>query len=221
MQHGQVKLLSDRLLHHCNYVARLLGVVHISHIETLLAVVAHVVTELTLEVLIEVVQEYFPPTKVGFLAKLEDLIECMEVFIFPGFGVLRVRDDEVLQTLPILVGVVQDAMGLIPIPPCATTLLGIVLQTLWDGGMDDKANIFLVDAQAKGYGCDDDVHLIPHPSDLHLLSVFVLHLGMIEVAFDVILTQLSAHLFTLLARETVYDATLLHEVLLEEHKDVF
>lgn len=48
--------------------------------------------------------------------------------------------------------------------------------------MEDKANVFLVDAEAEGNGGYDDLYFVAHPSDLYLLPIAVGHARVIEVA---------------------------------------
>ena len=64
--------------------------------------------------------------------------------------------------------------------------------------MDHESHIFLVDTKTKGYGCNDDVDLISHPSHLDLLPILITHLGMIEIAFDIITAKLPAQLLAFL-----------------------
>jgi hypothetical protein len=64
--------------------------------------------------------------------------------------------------------------------------------------VDYKADIPLVNAQAESNGRNYDFHLVSHPPNLHLLSVLVAHLGMIEVAVNIIFIQFSTELFALL-----------------------
>jgi hypothetical protein len=102
----------------------------------------------------------------------------------------------------------------------STAFLSIVLQTLRQSSMDDKSNVFLIDAKTKCYGRYNNMHFVAHPSNLHLFSIFVTHLSMIVVASNVALTQFIAELFTLLTREAVDNTTLVHKLFFYGHQDI-
>jgi len=97
-------------------------------------------------------------------------------------------------------------MGLLAVSARSPTLLGVVLEALRYRGMQDKANVFLVDAEAEGNGGYDDLYFVAHPPDLYLLPIAVGHARVIEVAGQAMKAELATELLALLAREAVDDS---------------
>ena len=87
--------------------------------------------------------------------------------------------------------VVQDAFGHLLVAPGSTTLLCIPLKALRERIVDNKSDISFVNTHTKGDCRNNYVDLIPHPPILDILTCFVTHTAMVEVALDFILREVT------------------------------
>lgn len=119
--------------------------------------------------------------EVRLLAVLEYGVESVQVLLLALSSASTLANEEIIE-LSVAVGEVQDALCLLLVATCASTLLHVALETLGHGVVDDEAYIALVDAHAEGNCSDDHLNLIIHPIALDFLSASVGQLSVIEVA---------------------------------------
>ena len=86
--------------------------------------------------------------------------------------------------------------------------------------MDDEPDVSLVDAHAERDGGDDDLYLVAHPLVLDLLPLLIGYLRVVVVALDQVVDfEYLRQFLALLPRQTVYDARLVVEPVLQlEHQ---
>ena len=108
----------------------------------------------------------------------------MQVLVLPPHRVVCVRDNEVLQTLPVSVGVVQNAVCKATVSASSANFLRVILQTFRQSSMHDKPDVTLVDAHAEGNRRDNYMDIVSHPTKLHVLPRRIAHLGVVEVTLD-------------------------------------
>lgn len=124
----------------------------------------------------------------------------MQILVFPASCVIFVSDNEVLQPLPISVGVVKDTASWLAVSAGTTALLSVVFQAFRESSVNHKSYILFVDAHSKGNRSYDNVDLIPHPPQLHFFPGSVVHFGVVIITFNFVFAQLSTHFFALLPR---------------------
>ena len=129
----------------------------------------------------------------------------MQVFILSAHGIVLVGDDEMLESLPIRVIVVEYALCALPISTCSTTFLSIVLQRLGNGCVHDEPDILFVDAHTEGNGGNDDVDFVSHPPQLNIFTSLISHLSMVIVAVNLELRKLGTEFLALFPCQAVDD----------------
>lgn len=85
---------------------RLLGPVHLDHLQPLPAVVTHLVAPRLVEVLPQEVQLHLPAAQERLLAVVQDRIQRVDVLVLARARAPLVRNDEEIVTLAITVGIV-------------------------------------------------------------------------------------------------------------------
>ena len=75
--------------------------------------------------------------------------------------------------------------------------------------MHDKPHILFVDAHTKSNGCDNNLNFVCHPVFLDFCSLVIVEVGVVEVAFDAVVSfEDHRQLFTFFAGNAIYDTTL-------------
>lgn len=86
--------------------------------------------------------------------------------------------------------------------------------------MNNETYIFLIDAQAERNSCNDYIDFISHPPNLHTFPVSITHFGMIEIASDIVFTQLMAYKLAFLPWQAINNATLIPKLLFNDRQNV-
>ena len=123
----------------------------------------------------------------------------MEILILPLRGCFLIPHDEELQPPPIIIVVVKPSVGRIPVPPRPPSLLHIVLQRLWERGVDDKPYILLIDPHAKSDGGDHNLDLAVHPLGLDIVPLVIIHVRVVIISLYLVhALQLEGQVLSLL-----------------------
>ena len=87
--------------------------------------------------------------------------------------------------------------------------------------MYDKPDITLIYTHAKCYSGHNHLYIVVHPVSLDLLPLAILHLGMIEVTFDVVVAfQTLGYSLAIFPCDTVNDTTLVFESSFQKLRDI-
>ena len=167
------------------------------------AVVAHAAVLLWI-VLSEIVQEHLAAALVR-LRIGDGLHEELTPYLLLRY---RLALHELLEFLDILVAVVCDALGILPVPACTPGLLIVSLDALRNVVMDDETDVRLVDTHAERNGGDDHVHILHQEAVLVLRPCPGIQSRMVRKSFYSVNIQKVRNLFHLLPAEAVYDARL-------------
>ena len=158
------------------------------------------------EFLAEIVQQKFAAA-CGCLCIGHDLLQQLHAhFLFcNGFAL-----QELLELVDVLVAVKCNATPFSPISPCTACLLVIAFKGLGHVVVNDKPNIRLVNAHAKGDGRHNHIHILHEELVLNLASLPTVHACVVSQRLHAIDAQCFSNLLHLLSAQTIHNATLAH-----------
>ena len=123
-----------------------------------------------------------------------------------AFGFVGFLFDEVFDFGAVAAGIEQDAAGGQSVAACSAGFLVVAFDVLGEVGVDDEADVGLVDAHAKGDGGDDDLCLAEDEGVLVLFADLVGEAGVVGEGLDVLLFEFFGDLFAAGAGLAVDDA---------------
>ena len=138
------------------------------------------------------------------LCILQHLVQKVQILLLPHLSRLP-TGVEVVQPLPVREGVVQQTVCWPGVPARPAALLDISFEGLRQGGVDDKADVFLVDAHAEGNGGDDDLDFVFHPVLVDGSAVFHGAVGVEKVAFYLLFLEVFGEFFGFFASHAIDD----------------
>lgn len=147
------------------------------------AIVTHLSTVSSLKSFSKELKLHHATAEVRLFTVFEDRVKGMKVLFLALACATSLADEEVIE-LSITVGVVEDALSLLLIATCASTLLYIAFKALRHGVVDHEADIALVDAHTKSNSCDYNLDFVIHPITLNLLASSIWQFCVIEVTLD-------------------------------------
>lgn len=106
LPHGQIDPVVVKVLHHLGNLHCFLRCVLLENYHAFAAVVAHLVAELGVECLTEVIQLKLSSALVDVLAVVEDRVETEQVLVLPNASALLIIHDKVVVPLPVAIRVV-------------------------------------------------------------------------------------------------------------------
>ena len=134
-----------------------------------------------------------------------DFLKKLHAHLLFGYGFAL---EKLLQLVNVLVAVEGDAPPFATVAASTPRLLVVALQRLGHVVVDDKANVRLVDAHAKGNGRDNDIHILHQELVLDFASLSAVHAGVVGQRLHAIDTEGLGNLLHLFPAEAVNDAAL-------------
>lgn len=110
------------------------------------------------------------------------------------------------------------ALCFVPVSACSSDLLDVGVQRLWNIGVDDIPDVWLVDSQGKSNSGDDDSEFVLHPAFLNVLSNLRVKACVIALGLDTHELKFGGELLSLVPLEAVDDSCLvlvLHNIVLK------